>query len=100
MSTTPASTGASPRRRGLGRRESDNRYTQLARLLSQVQEGILCLNRDWIITFANDEAFRRSRVTPGDINNRTYWEVYPYVVGTALETAYRSVLETGEPTQI
>jgi PAS domain S-box-containing protein len=100
MSTTPASTGTSPKRQGLGRRESDNRHTQLARLLSQVREGILCLNRDWIITFANDEAFRRSRVTPADINKRTYWEVYPYIVGTPLETAYRSVMETGEPTQI
>src|SRR5580698_1249488 len=98
MSTTSASTGASPKRQGLGRRESDNRHTQLARLLSQVQEGILCLNRDWIITFANEEAFRRSRVTPSDINKRTYWEVYPYVVGTALDVAYRSVMETGEAT--
>jgi PAS domain S-box-containing protein len=100
MSTSPASTGAAPKRQGLGRRESDNRYTQLARLLSQVQEGILCLDRDWVITFANDEAFRRSRVTPADINKRTYWEVYPYVIGTALEAAYRSVMETGEATQI
>jgi PAS domain S-box-containing protein len=100
MPTLPTSTGASPLRQGLGRRESDNRHTQLTRLLSQVQEGILCLNRDWIITFANDEAFRRSRVTPPDINKRTYWEVYPYIIGTALEAAYRSVMETGEPTQI
>ncbi len=100
MSTSPASTGASPKRQGLGRRESDNRYTQLARLLSQVQEGILCLDRDWTVTFANDEAFRRSRVTPADINKRTYWEIYPYVRGTALEAAYRSVMETGEATQI
>ena len=100
MPTMPTSTGATPLRRGHGRRESDYRHNHLTRLLSQVQEGILCLNRDWIITFANDEAFRRSLVTPEDVNKRTYWEVYPYVIGTALDTAYRSVMDTGEPTQL
>jgi PAS domain S-box-containing protein len=100
MPTLPTSTGASPLRQGHGRRDSDTRHEHLTRLLSQVQEGILCLNRDWIITFANDEAFRRSPVTPADINKSTYWEVYPYIIGTALEAAYRSVMETGEPTQL
>ncbi len=82
MPTLPTSTGASPLRQGHGRRESDSRHEHLTRLLSQVPEGILCLNRDWVITFANDEAFRRSPVTPADINKRTYWEVYPYILGT------------------
>ena len=100
MPTLPTSTGAPPLRQGHGRRDSDNRHEHLTRLLSQVQEGILCLDRDWIITFANDEAFRRSRVTPADINKSTYWEVYPYVIGTALDVAYRSVMETGEATQL
>ena len=100
MSSSPISTGAPPLRQGHGRRESDNRHEHLTRLLSQVQEGVLCLNRDWVITFANEEAFRRSRVRPADVNQRTYWDVYPYVIGTELEAAYRSVMDTGEATQI
>jgi PAS domain S-box-containing protein len=101
MPTSPTSTGASPTRQGLGRRESDNLHRHLTRLLSQVQEGILCINRDWVVTFANDEAFRRSPITPADLQDKkTYWEIYPYLIGTPLETAYRSVMETGEPTKV
>jgi PAS domain S-box-containing protein len=85
------------RRSGNGRREEDIRNERLARLLSQVTEGIICVDRDWKITFANEEASFRSRITPADIlAGRTIWDIYPHLIGTDLEKFYRKVMETGE----
>ncbi|MEI9978780.1 MAG: PAS domain-containing protein [Edaphobacter sp.] len=84
-------------RSGHGRREDDVRNEGFARLLSQITEGILCVNRNWIITFANEEARRRGRIDPSDIGGtRTLWEIYPHLAGTELERFYRKVMSTGE----
>ena len=81
---------------GSDRSEDDIRNERLARLLSQITEGIICVDRNWIVTYANEEATYRSKITMADINVRTFWEVYPHLLGTELEEAYRSVMRTGE----
>ncbi len=82
---------------GHGRREEDIRHERLARLLTQVTEGIICIDRNWHITFANEEARHRSKITPSDIDGgRTLWEIYPHLEGTDLEQFYRNVMRTGE----
>jgi PAS domain S-box-containing protein len=84
-----------------GGREEQLRNERLARLLSQVTEGIVCVNRDWIVTFANEEACYRSRITPGDIGGpKTYWDIYPHLIGTELEQFYRKVMRTGEKAHV
>jgi PAS domain S-box-containing protein len=84
-------------RSGHGRRDDDLRHERLARLLSQITEGIIFVDRNWIVTFANEEACHRSRITPADIGGtRTYWEIYPHLLGTKLEQFYRNVMRTGE----
>src|SRR5271154_5590915 len=86
---------------GNDRREEDIRNERLARLLSQVTEGIICVNRNWIVTFANEEACHRSRITPADIGGtRTYWDIYPHLIGTDLELFYRNVMRTGKKAQV
>jgi PAS domain S-box-containing protein len=88
-------------RTGQGRRDADVRNERLSRLLSQVTEGIICVNRNWIVTFANDEACHRSRITPADIGGtRTYWDIYPHLIGTELEKFYRNVMRTREKAQV
>jgi PAS domain S-box-containing protein len=90
-----------PARSGNGRREEDIRNERLARLLSQVTEGIICVDRNWRVTFANEEACHRSRITPADIGGaRTYWEIYPHLLGTDLEQFYRKVMRTGEKAHV
>jgi len=86
---------------GQGRREDDLRNERLARLLSQVTEGIICVDRNWMVTFANEEACYRSRITPADIGGaRTYWDIYPHLIGTELEQFYRKVMRTREKAQV
>ncbi len=69
----------------------------LKHLLTQIPDSILCLDRDWRITFANAEARRVSRITEADINTKTHWEIFPQTVGTDLELTYRRVMQTGGP---
>ncbi|HXC94374.1 MAG TPA: PAS domain S-box protein [Edaphobacter sp.] len=87
-------------RSGHGRREIDVRNEQLARLLTQITEGIIFVDRNWIVTFANEEASYRSRITKADINTRTLWQIYPHLLGTNLEQIYRGVMQSGEKTTI
>ncbi len=95
---TPLSLRTPQQRQRIGsdRSEDDIRNERLARLLSQITEGIICVDRNWIVTYANEEATYRSKITMADINVRTFWEVYPHLLGTDLEEAYRSVMRTGE----
>ena len=67
---------------------------RLARIVDSLAEGVLCLNRSWHITYANPEAIRLSRLDPALFGSRTYWELFPDLVGTDLETRYRIVMGT------
>jgi PAS domain S-box-containing protein len=101
MSESLTQTDPSTQRSGHGRREDDIRNERLARLLSQVTEGIVCVDRNWMVTFANEEACHRSRITPADIGGaRTYWDIYPHLIGTELEQFYRDVMRTREKAQV
>jgi PAS domain S-box-containing protein len=100
MPESLAQAGSSANRRSPGRREEDRRNERLARLLSQVTEGIICVDRNWIVTFANEEACYRSRITPADIGIRNYWDIYPHLIGTELEQFYRNVMQTGEKAHV
>lgn len=92
--------GTFPDRRTTGRRQEDVRNEQLARLLLQLPDGVFCLSREWIITFANLEAQRSLRIEPRHIGTQTIWELFPHLIGTSIERQYRSVMETGAPAHI
>jgi PAS domain S-box-containing protein len=90
----------SANRSGHGRRDEDLRHERLARLLSQVTDGILFIDRSWVVTFANDEARHRSRIALADIGKRSFWDIYPHLIGSNLEDIYRGVMRTGEKTTV
>ncbi len=83
---------ASLNRRAQLRRETDRRLTPVSNILAQIPEAVLCVDRDWVITYANSEAARISRVRPEDIGTRTHWELFPETIGTDLESAYRKAM--------
>ncbi len=67
----------------------------LSRLVDALPDGVLFLDRDWRITFANPAARRVSRISYADYNHKTHWELYPETVGTELERVYRGVMMSG-----
>src|SRR3981189_2961092 len=87
-------------RRARFRREADAENDYLARLIAQIPEAVLCFDRNWVITYANAEAIRISRIQPADIHNRTYWELFPDTLGTELERIYHDVMHTRLPQQV
>lgn len=82
------------------RREADAGKDAVVRLMSQIPEAMLCYDREWRITYANAEAVRISRIQPSDIGTRTHWEIFPETIGTELEHAYRTVMESGVSQQV
>jgi PAS domain S-box-containing protein len=91
---------ATTNRRATFRRESDAENDFQARVLARLPDAVLCCDRSWVITYANAEAMRISRLLPTDIHKKTHWQLFPETVGTGLERSYRSVMETGIPQQV
>jgi PAS domain S-box-containing protein len=63
------------------------------RLIADLDDGVIFLDRAWRITFANQIARRISRISAEDLNGPTHWELYPATVGTTQETIYRRSME-------
>ena len=80
--------------------DSDASDMLLLSLIDRVSEAIVCLDREFRITFANAVARRVSRITAADLNSRTHWQIYPESVGTELERTYRHVMRTREAAHI
>src|SRR5258708_1737368 len=87
-------------RRARFRREADAENDYLARLIAQIPEAILCFDRNWVITYANAEAIRISRIQPADIHSKTYWELCPDTLGTELERICHDVMHTRVAQQV
>jgi len=89
-----SSTTVPVNRRARFRREADAENDYLARLIAQIPEAVLCFDHSWVITYANAEAIRISRIQPTDIHSKTFWELFPDTLGTELERIYHDVMHT------
>jgi PAS domain S-box-containing protein len=87
-------------RRSRARRVIDAEHNQLAQLLAQLPDAVLCFDHDWVIIFANAEAVRISRLSSSDLHTRTLWQLFPELIGTDLERTYRDVMQTRIPQQV
>ena len=67
--------------------------SDILRFVETIADGIIFLDRDWRITYANEAARRISRIEPQHLNAASHWELYPDTVGTPQETAYRRSME-------
>ena len=64
----------------------------LAPLIENLPDGVLILDYDWRITYANRTARDISRISAEDFNSKTHWELYPETVGTHVEELYRDAM--------
>lgn len=65
----------------------------MAFLVEKMPDGVILLDREWRIVFANQNARRISHIEPHHLNGPTHWELYPETVGTAQEEVYRRSME-------
>ena len=68
-------------------------HADITHLIEIFTDGIIFLDRDWRITFANESARRISRLDPEHINGPSHWELYPDTVGTEQERIYRRSMD-------
>src|SRR6185437_1232341 len=68
---------------------SEEVRSDITHLIDIFTDGIIFLDRDWRITYANESARKISRIKPEDINGPSHWELYPATVGTLQEQIYR-----------
>lgn len=64
-------------------------------IIEALPDAILCIDRNWHITYANPEAIRISRLRPELFPTAPFWQLFPDIQGTEMETRYRRAMDTG-----
>ncbi len=62
---------------------------RVATTLDSVTDGFIRFDRDWRVVYVNAAAERLNRLPRDETLGKTVWELYPAVVGTEVEAAYR-----------
>lgn len=79
--------------------ELDHRLQERSIILDSIQDGLLGINRDWQITYINQQAARNSGFEPEELSGRNIWEAFPRMQGTPLEEHYRRTMLERTPVQ-
>jgi PAS domain S-box-containing protein len=64
----------------------------LAEVIDGLPEGLLLMDEQWRIIYANRTARQISRIEPHHLNSRSHWDLYPETVGTIIEHHYRAAM--------
>jgi len=67
------------------------------RLLKSMTEGVLILDGAFRLLEINPEGLRQSGLTEAEILGRTPWDVWPTMIGTPVEAAYRQAMAERGP---
>lgn len=62
-------------------------------ILDNLPDGVIFMDREWRITYANKQARSISRIRPEDLNGPTHWELWPATVGTEQDRKYHRVMD-------
>jgi PAS domain S-box-containing protein len=89
---TQQATSSRTRSTALTSDPSSSAVSALAPLIENLPDGILILDPQWRILYANRTAREISRIGPEDFNAKTHWELYPETLGTPVEETYRYVM--------
>jgi PAS domain S-box-containing protein len=64
-------------------------------LIDSLPDAILCIDRHWFITYANPEAVRISRLRPEVFPTAPFFDLFPQILGTEMESRYRHAMQSG-----
>jgi PAS domain S-box-containing protein len=69
-------------------------------ILDSIREARVILDGQWRFKELNPAAERLLNVSAADLLDRDHWEAYPALLGTPLETAYRTAAADGLPARL
>ncbi|HEY9691694.1 MAG TPA: PAS domain-containing protein [Oculatellaceae cyanobacterium] len=71
--------------------ESDRQQAnqQVVNILESIGDAFVAMDREWRITYVNQETARLNGKKPEEFIGKTHWEVWPWSVGTVVEQNYR-----------
>ena len=75
--------------RKLAEAEYQSAQRLIATTLESITDGFTRLDRDWRVVYLNDAAERMNQRPRTETLGKTVWEMFPALIGTQLETAYR-----------
>jgi diguanylate cyclase (GGDEF)-like protein/PAS domain S-box-containing protein len=63
-------------------------------------DGLISLDREWRFTLLNDRARELLGLGGLDVGRRTFWEIFPGLVGTVFQQECQAVLENQQPARV
>ena len=85
--------GCWPARTGQADRATQGRRSPRRTILESITDAFFSVDRDWRFDYVNQQAERVLGRVPGDLVGKVLWEVYPGLVGSEFERAYRRTAE-------
>ncbi|AFZ12929.1 PAS/PAC sensor hybrid histidine kinase [Crinalium epipsammum PCC 9333] len=62
---------------------------QIVNILESIGDAFIAMDREWRITYVNQETARLNGKQPEEFIGKTHWEVWPWSVNTVVEQNYR-----------
>jgi PAS domain S-box-containing protein len=73
---------------------------QYRAMLARISEAFVAVDREWRITYANEQIAALSEFDVADLVGRDLWEVFPGLAESKFGRLYREAMESGEVTRL
>ncbi|MFW5900537.1 MAG: response regulator [Halodesulfurarchaeum sp.] len=67
--------------------------------LYEQTDGFYILNSEWEITYWNQTIAERTDLTPVEVLDEEFWDVFPEAIETEVYDSFRDAMSSGEPTE-
>lgn len=74
------------------RAEADAERERVTTILESINDAFIAVDPDWRLMYLNAEAERNAGATLQELIGKDFWEAFPAVTGTHLETEYRRAM--------
>ena len=81
------------------RQEAEQAKAQLDTTLQSITDAFAVLDREWRYIYVNQAAMATLGTSESDLIGRSFWDVFPDVIGTRLEAEYRRAVEEQCPVE-
>lgn len=73
---------------------------KISSILESMTDAFIALDKDWRITYVNQQAARLNNQNPEEIIGKTHWQQWPWSAGTIVEENYRRAMAEQVPVSL